>query len=239
MKAANSSSVMHLIPPEFLEPNWRFWSFVLISILGTFLILEYRVPVYDGLTDPFYTPTVLILPLVVLFRLTCYAYRKDYHRHLFYHPNSCPSDLRIDNSDRKYSGETGFFRIENIHRYFMYTAWAILPFFYYDIYLSITYSGSITLSLGTIILTVNAVAVTVYTFSCHSVRHLIGGYRDCVNCPANLGRKNSLYRFQSRLNAHHEAIAWSSLIMFVFVDLFIRGMIAGIIPNILLLHLGA
>jgi hypothetical protein len=93
-------------------------------------------------------------------------------------------------------------------------------------------------TLGTVILTVNALAVTFYTFSCHSVRHLIGGYRDCVNCPVNQNRKNSLYRFQSRLNGHHEAIAWTSLIMFVFVDLFIRGMVAGIVPNILLIHMG-
>ena len=236
MRAASESPLKHIIPPEFLEPNWRFWSFVFISILGTILIVLYKVPVYDGLTDPFYTPTVMILPLVVLFRLTCYAYRKDYHRHLFNHPNSCTTDVRLDTNKRGYSGETGFFRIENAHRYFMYTAWFILPFFYYDIYYSIVYTGAITLSLGTIILTINAVAVTAYTFSCHSVRHLIGGYKDCVNCPANNKKKNSLYRFQSKLNGHHEQIAWTSLIMFVFVDLFIRGIIAGIVPNIILLH---
>jgi len=133
MRAASETSLRHLIPPEFLEPNWRFWSFVMISILGTVLILLYKVPVFDGLTDPFYTPTVLILPLVVLFRLTCYAYRKDYHRHLFNHPNSCETDVRLDSKKRGYSGETGFFRVENVHRYFMYTAWAILPFFFYDV----------------------------------------------------------------------------------------------------------
>ncbi len=238
MRAASDTSLRHLIPPEFLEPNWRFWSFVMISILGTVLILLYKVPVFDGLTDPFYTPTVLILPLVVLFRLTCYAYRKDYHRHLFNHPNGCATDVRLDSKKRGYSGETGFFRVENVHRYFMYTAWAILPFFFYDVYVSIVYTGAITVTLGTIILAVNAVAVTTYTFSCHSVRHLIGGYKDCVNCPANLNKKNSLYRLQSRLNGHHEAIAWTSLIMFVFVDLFIRGMIGGVIPNIVLIHSG-
>ncbi|MCL5790056.1 MAG: hypothetical protein M1290_06305 [Candidatus Thermoplasmatota archaeon] len=236
MRSANESPVRHIIPPEFLEPNWRFWSFILITLLGTGLLFLYRVPVYDGLTDPFYTPTILILPLVALFRVTCYAYRKDYHRHLFNHPNSCATDVRKDSKSRGYSGETGFFRLENIHRYFMYTAWGVLPFFYYDIYHSLTYSGSLTLSLGTVILTVNALAVTFYTFSCHSVRHLIGGYRDCVNCPVNNNRKNSIYRFQSRLNGHHEAIAWTSLIMFVFVDLYIRGMVSGIIPNVILIH---
>ncbi len=238
MRSANESSTLHLLPPEFLEPNWRFWSFVLVSVIGTYVLLSFPVPVKDGLTDPFYTPTVLILPLVVLFRLTCYAYRKDYHRHLFNHPNTCTVNERMDSARRKYSGETGFFRVENFHRYFMYTAWGILPFFYYDIYYSIVYSGSLTLSLGTIILTVNTIAVTLYTFSCHSVRHLTGGYKDCFTCPANRDRKTTFFRIQSRFNEHHETLAWISLVMFVFVDIYLRGLSAGVIPNIMLVHSG-
>ncbi len=232
------NQIRQLIPPEFLEPNWRFWSFVFISVLGIGMLLLYRVPVHDGLTDPFYTPTVLILPLVVLFRLTCYAYRKDYHRHLFRHPNGCLTDIRLDANTRGYSGETGFFRLENLHRYFMYTAWGVLPFFFYDVYKSMVYSGSFTFTVGTIILAVNAILVTFYTFSCHSFRHLTGGYKDCFGCPSNLNKKNSFFKVQSRFNAHHEAFAWASLIMFVFVDAFLRGMLAGVIPNIVLIHTG-
>lgn len=238
MSSARVGSIKQLIPPEFLELNWRLWSFVLISVLGTAILLLYRVPIHDGLTDPFYTPTVLILPIVVGFRLTCYAYRKDYHRHLFYHPNSCAVNVRFDRNTRGYSGETGLFRIENIHRYFMYTAWAVLPFFFYDIYVSMTYSGSFTFTVGTIVLTVNAVMVTLYTFSCHSVRHLIGGYKNCFGCAANLGKKTSLFKVQSKFNEYHEPLAWTSLIMFIFVDIFLRGMVAGVIPNMVLIHLG-
>lgn len=238
MQAASEKKGLWIIPPEFLEPNWRFWSFVIVSIIGTFLILSYPVPVHDGLTDPFYTPTIFILPLVILFRLTCYAYRKDYHRHLFNHPNGCITDSRLDSSRRGYTGETGFFRVENTHRYFMYIAWGILPFFFYDVYHSMVYSGSFTLSLGTVILAVNAVAVTLYTFSCHSVRHLTGGYKDCYACPSNLNKKTSFFKVQSRFNQHHEALAWTSLILFVFVDLYLRALLAGVIPNTMLFHMG-
>ncbi|MHB1708895.1 MAG: succinate dehydrogenase [Thermoplasmataceae archaeon] len=234
----NSNVKKHIIPPEFLEPNWRFWSFILLAIVGIYLMMLYPVPVHDGLTDPFYSPTVLVLPLVVLFRATCYAYRKDYHRHLFDHPNSCLANVRLDDNKRQYTGETRFFRIEDFHRYFMYTAWAILPFFYYDIYVSWTYSGAFTLTLGSIILLINTLAVTFYTFSCHSVRHLTGGYKDCFSCPSNLTKKRSFFTFQSKFNEHHEALAWTSLILFIFTDLYLRGILAGLQLNITFIHLG-
>lgn len=238
MENSNNGTKRKLIPAEFLEPNWRFWSFVMVSLIGTYLMLVYQVPVQDGLTDPFYSPTILILPLVVLFRLTCYAYRKDYHRHLFNHPNGCLTDARLDNKTRTYSGETGFFRVENVHRYFMYTAWGVLPFFFYDVYYSMVYSGEFTLSLGTIILLINAIAVTLYTFSCHSVRHLTGGYKDCFSCSKNLTKKKSFFNFQSRFNAHHEALAWTSLILFLFTDLYLRGLMANLPLNVMFLHFG-
>ncbi|MEM0155041.1 MAG: hypothetical protein QW597_00325 [Thermoplasmataceae archaeon] len=237
MENTKSKAINSIIPSEFLEPNWRFWSFVLVSVIGTYLMVLYQVPVHNGLTDPFYSPTVLVLPLVVLFRLTCYAYRKDYHRHLFNHPNSCLTGERLDSKARTYTGETRFFRVENFHRYFMYTAWAILPFFFYDVYTAIAYSDSVT--LASIILLINAIAVTLYTFSCHSVRHLTGGYKDCFSCPSNnLNKKRSFFTVQSRFNAHHEALAWTSLIMFIFTDLYLRGLLINLPLNITLFHLG-
>ena len=106
-----------LIPVELTEANWRFWSFILLALIAIYLMTEFQVPVVQGLTDPFYSPTILVLPLVAGFRATCYAYRKDYHRHLFNHPNACNTDVRKDFKGRKYTGETRLFRLENYHRY--------------------------------------------------------------------------------------------------------------------------
>ena len=161
-------------PREFGE--LRFWSFVFLALIAVYLMYEYAMtsPV-QGLTDPFYSPTFLVLPLVAGFRATCYAYRKDYHRHLFRHPVACgvPDFNNAKNADfpgekvgRSYTGETGIFRLENLHRYFWYTAVLILPFFYYDLYLAMSYNGEFT--LGVLLLILNTLWVTLYTFSCHS-----------------------------------------------------------------------
>ena len=37
-----------------------------------------------------------------------------------------------------------------------------------------------------------------------------------------------MYNGQSILNSHHEAFAWLSLIIIVFVDLYLRGLAAGL-----------
>ncbi len=233
-RSKTNKSMNRLIPKEFLEPNWRLWSFILLLVVGIFLMMTYPVSVKYGLTDPFYSPTVLVLPFIGLFRLTCYAYRKDYHRHLFNHPRSCEIGFRAEFKGREYTGETRFFRLENLHRYFVYFAVAILPFFYYDIYVSFVYQGGFTLTLGGVLLIVNTVVVTIYTFSCHAIRHLIGGSVDCFSCKNNIRKR--LFFGQTKINVHHETYAWISLTMFFLVDLYIRATVAGVIPNIVLLH---
>ncbi|HLH85865.1 MAG TPA: hypothetical protein VKU79_03250 [Thermoplasmataceae archaeon] len=237
-KITENKALTSVIPSEFLEANWRLWSFVILLVVGIYLMITYPVKEYEGLVDPFYSPTVLILPLVGLFRLTCYAYRKDYHRHIFNHPRACEVGFRAEYKYRPYTGETRFFRIENLHRWFMYVAVVILPFFYYDLYLSIVSpAGSVVgphLPLATIFLAVNTAFVTLYTFGCHAIRHLIGGNLDCYSCGHSL--RGKLFRGQSVLNAHHETWAWLSLSMFFFVDLYLRAVVAHVIPNIILLR---
>ncbi|MCL4357195.1 MAG: succinate dehydrogenase [Candidatus Thermoplasmatota archaeon] len=224
----------------------RFWSFVLVAVLAIYLMYVFALtaPV-QGLTDPFYSPTILVLPLVAGFRATCYAYRKDYHRHLFSHPIGCSVEnfnkagevnFPGEKVGRSYSGETGLFRLENLHRYFWYAAVAILPFFYYDLYLAMNYNGEFT--LGVLLLILNTLWVTLYTFSCHFFRHLTGGNVDCYSCPVNKkSYRRTIFNRISKLNGHHEMFAWISLASFFLVDLFIRGVAAGLPINILLFRL--
>ena len=216
-----------LFPYELVEPNWRLWSFVAVLGVGFYALVAFPVAAFSGYIDPFYSPTILIVPLPGAFRLTCYAYRKDYHRHIFDHPLACDNPERDDKPTRKYTGEkNAVFLFENLHRYFFYAGVLILPFFYYDFYKSLVYADS--LRLGSLILLANALTLTAWTLSCHAFRHLVGGRIDCYSCSARTKASNSIWRVQSWWNAHHEALAWISLLTIIFVDLYLRGLSAGL-----------
>src|SRR4029077_8438872 len=71
------------------------------------------------------SPASLILPPPVLFRATCYYYRKAYYRSFFLDPPACA----VTEPSRTYHGETAFpFVLQNLHRYLFYATFLYLPF---------------------------------------------------------------------------------------------------------------
>ena len=59
------------------------------------------------------------LPFLLLFRLTCYYYRKAYYRAFWLSPPACA----VAEPHQKYTGETRFPLLgQNLHRYFFYAA---------------------------------------------------------------------------------------------------------------------
>ena len=59
------------------------------------------------------------LPFLLLFRLTCYYYRKAYYRAFWLSPPACA----VAEPHAKYTGETRFpLIVQNLHRYFFYAA---------------------------------------------------------------------------------------------------------------------
>ncbi len=229
MEANSNTGLRRFIPVEFTEHNLRFYSFVLLLVVGIGGLMLFPMHEFKGYIDPFYSPSILILPLVGLYRLTCYAYRKDYNRHVFKHPLVCSAYGRMDYKPREYTGETStIFKVENLHRYFLYGSIAVLPFFYYDVYVSLFYTGSFIFRLGSLILLINSITITLYVLSCHSLRSLVGGRMDCYSCVKGGHALKKVYNGQSILNSHHEAFAWLSLIIIVFVDLYLRGLAAGL-----------
>lgn len=226
-----------LFPYELLEPNWRVYSFIGILAIGFWALVQFPVAQFSGYIDPFYSPTILIVPLPGAFRLTCYAYRKDYHRHLFKHPLGCANPDRGESPQRRYTGErNAIFQLENFHRYFLYAGLAILPFFYFDFFHSLIGSGPLVLRVGSLVLLANALLLTAWTLSCHALRHIIGGNIDCYSCVAGGGIRKGVYDKQSWLNSHHEMLAWVSLLTIFFADLYLRALAAGIPVDVTLLR---
>jgi hypothetical protein len=69
--------------------------------------------------------------------------------------------------------------------------------------------------------------LTLYTFSCHSFRHLVGGSVNSYS-EAPLGMlRHRLWTRVSKLNINHMAFAWISLFGIILCDLYIRQVASG------------
>jgi len=196
----------------------------------------YLSPLYSPLlVVPWFplSPAFLILLPPVLFRATCYYYRKAYYRSYFLDPPACAvGELR----GHGYRGETAFpFVLQNLHRYLFYATFVYLFFLWWDVINSMRYGSSFGLSVGTFVLIASSTALTGYSFSCHSARHLVGGRLDCFSCSASARTRHALWRGATRLNEHHMFFAWLSFFAVCSGDLYVRLVASGVIHDIRLL----
>jgi hypothetical protein len=151
---------------------------------------------------------ILIFPLG--FRLTCYYYRKAY------------------------SGEARLpLILNNIHRYFWYAAIVVALILTYDTLLAFGpmegESDGIHMGLGTVIFIVNIVLIWLYTLSCHSCRHSVGGrLRHFSKHPV----RYKLWTWVSKLNASHARYAWLSLFSVAIADLYVYLLSTGAIEDL-------
>jgi hypothetical protein len=181
----------------------------------------------------FFTPAMLILPVPASFRFTCYYYRKAYYRAFFLDPPACAVG---EPASRRYNGETKFpFILQNLHRYFLYLAILFLVFLWHDVVLAFNFDGHFGIGVGTLVLLLNVTLLSIYTLSCHSLRHLAGGKTDCFSC-ASFGKpRYKLWSGLSRLNERHMLFAWASLITVGFADFYIRLAATGAIHDLRIL----
>ncbi|MGH3924211.1 MAG: hypothetical protein ACRDTT_15330, partial [Pseudonocardiaceae bacterium] len=96
---------------------------------------------------------ILIFPILLGFRATCYYYRKASYRAFFLSPPACSvAEPRV-----KYTGETHFpLVLQNLHRYFFYLASVLLLINTYDVVLAFfPVGGGFGLGLGSLILLIN------------------------------------------------------------------------------------
>lgn len=163
-----------------------------------------------------FSPAFLVLWIPLGFRATCYYYRRSYFRAFFFDPPACAvGELR-----KSYTGEQAFpFVLNNLHRYFWYLVVIVTVFLWVDALRAFVYQGRFHFGLGNIVMLVNVVLLSYYTFSCHSFRHLVGGNMDCMSCSKS---RYSLWKGVSRINETHSKWAWYSLYSVWFTDIYIR-----------------
>jgi len=195
--------------------------------------------------SPFYSPTLkpswwplspalLILWIPLGFRTTCYYYRKAYYRAFFADPIACAvGEMKAPG----YRGELQFpFVLQNLHRYFMYLAAVFLIFLWWDVARAFTFTDEAgvhyaAIGGGSLAILASTATLTLYTFSCHSLRHLVGGKLDCFSCVVAGGPRHKAWSVVSGLNEHHMGWAWASLFAVCFADFYVRLCSMGVLSD--------
>jgi hypothetical protein len=240
------------VPRTLRRDAWWVENLPVILLLGSFGIYAtfrafenkffewgpYLSPFYSPLIDPNHnwwplSPALLILAFPLGFRATCYYYRKAYYRAFFADPPACAV---AENGKSNYCGETKFpFILQNLHRYFLYAAIVVLAFLWWDVYEAFFFDGHFGIGLGTVIMLANVILLSLYTLSCHSVRHLVGGKLDCFSCAAGGSARHGAWQRVTFLNERHMLLAWCSMISVGLTDVYIRFVAAGALKDLRLL----
>lgn len=212
--------------PDVLAYSWHYLSPFYSPTLGA----DLRIGGYS------ITPALWILPFPLLFRGTCYYYRKAYYRAFFWDPPACAVG---EIAPRKnYTGERAFpFVLQNLHRYAFYFAAIIMVILWYDAfdafrYTDIANKNHFFIGMGSIIFLVNVILLSLYTFSCHSWRHLLGGAVDCFSCTSGTKTRHGMWEHVTHLNENHALWAWLSLFSVALTDLYVRCVATGAITDI-------
>jgi hypothetical protein len=174
-----------------------------------------------------FSPALIILPFPGLFRFTCYYYRGAYYKAFWADPPSCA----VGEPRSSYLGERYFpLILQNVHRYFLYVALLFLFFLSHDVWKALWFTDAsgathFGIGLGTLVLATNVVLLASYTFGCHSLRHIVGGFLDQLS--RHPVRKTA-YACVNCFNRWHMKWAWMSLIGVAFADLYVRMCSMGI-----------
>ena len=225
-------------------------AWVAYATVRVFMRKWYWVDAYHYLT-PFYSPCVstgctsdaaefgtflpnwaivpyaaITLPFLLLFRLTCYYYRRAYYRSFWASPPACA----VPDGHQRYTGETRFPLIfQNAHRYFFYAAVVISLINTWDAIRAFHSPQGFGFGLGNVVLVVNVVLLWAYTISCHSCRHIVGGrLKHFSQHPL----RYRFWTFVSKLNTKHMQLAWITLGTLALTDFYVMAVSAGWISDL-------
>src|SRR5271170_1919029 len=174
-----------------------------------------------------FSPAFLVLWAPAGFRFTCYYYRGAYYKAFWADPSACA----VGEPRKRYLGERYLpLILQNIHRYFFYIAALFILILSHDAWKGMWFESAdgvkhFGIGVGTIVLSLNVIFLGGYTFGCHSLRHLIGGFLDA---PSKVPACAKSYACVSCLNRRHMVWAWISLFWVGFTDVYIRLCSMGI-----------
>ena len=173
------------------------------------------------------SPALFIFVFPLGFRMTCYYYRKSYYRSFWASPSACA----VAEPHKTYTGETRApLILQNSHRYFFYAGLVFNVLLTVDAVLAFKNSAGEWghMSVGTLVLLANATFLWLYSASCHTCRHTIGGrLRHFSKHPI----RYKAWSVVSKLNHYHPNFAWVSLVGVAFADFYVRQVSTGAFTN--------
>jgi hypothetical protein len=173
------------------------------------------------------SPALFILIFPLGFRMTCYYYRKAYYRSFWMSPPACA----VAEPHEKYTGETRAPLImQNAHRWFFYAGLVFNVLLTVDAVLAFKNPEGQWghMSVGSLVLLLNATLLWGYSASCHTCRHTIGGrLKHFSKHPL----RYKLWTRVSILNHYHQQFAWVSLMGVAFADIYVRAVASGAWTN--------
>jgi hypothetical protein len=232
------------------------WGMPALQFAGLFLFIVYAFWAIMIDTDyfkventhyvsPFYSPEIEVSgwpdwlsPALVLiwapigFRTTCYYARKVYFRAFLADPPGCAIG-EFRKLDGKYKGESSWpWILNNLHRYFFYAAFILAVIHWYEFFRAMEFKNDAGdtewgLGVGTLILGIDALFLSLYVTSCHSFKHLFGGNVDCHDCGRTGKFRFGAWKRIKKLNENHHVFFWLSLFTIIVSDVYIRLMSRG------------
>lgn len=246
LKSGGPASERRVAPGRawLVEPILTVISYSAFLVYATWAVFSGTIVFFDPYVSPFdstwlgfgvvQVPVIgLLLPILAVIplglRASCYYYRKSYFRSFFWDPPACA----IREARRgHYTGESRFpFVLNNFHRYFLILSVIVIIFLWVDVVRAFAFHGHFFIGLGSGVMLVNVILLSLYTFSCHSFRHLAGGGVDCYSCVFAGRLRHRVAAFLSWLNPTHGAWAWYSMFSVALTDLYIRLLMAGVISE--------
>lgn len=225
------------------DPWWHEW-LLMTSALSVFLLYSTWATFQGGdylagpYRSPFYpfdfkiwnlSPALMVFWIPVMFRFTCYYWRKTYYRIYFFDPPACG----VGEPRTSYRGENVFpYVLQNLHRYCVYLALVLILIHWKETVSSFFYEGEFGVGVGNIIILADSVFLSIYVFSCHALRHIIGGRLNRYACSSCSRLQYRAWNIISILNERHGFWAWISLISVIVADLYVRLLSWGVIQDV-------
>ncbi len=179
------------------------------------------------------SPALYVLIFPLSFRATCYFCRRSYYRAFFWDPPACA--VREIAARQNYTGERRFpLAMQNLHRYALYAVLVFVVFHWMHLaqaFFSTDRSGALHfgMGLGTLVLGFDTLMLSLYVFSCHSFRHLVGGF---LNRFSSRSINFGFWAKVTALNLRHGLFFWFSLASVGLADLYVRLVACGAVQDV-------